>query len=149
MGIEHEAAQLIAAIEQSAVVAILAEFPPPEEIRRRENWMECAPDETKKAPRDLAAREVFISAKIDSYEKSRLNDIRQYNHLRDHGLAALSPYDVCISSGGRPLDALRCALLLKTAHISYNLSVLIRLHLELEEVRALRAGSLSPQLALF
>ncbi|MCW3640620.1 hypothetical protein KXR69_25010 [Ralstonia holmesii] len=149
MSIEQEAAELVAAVDPAAVAAVLADFPPAEDIRIREHWRELDPTLTKKAPRDLAARESFLLAKVASYEASRLASIARYNDLRDRGLAALSPYDICISSSRDPLGALRCALRLKDAHISYDLSILVRLHLELDEVRALRAGSMSPQLALF
>ena len=139
----------MAAGDPAAVAAVLADFPPAEDIRIRERWQELDPNLTKKAPRDLAAREAFLLAKVASYEASRLASIARYNDLRDRGLAALSPYDICISSGNDPLGALRCALRLKDAHISYDLSILVCLHLELDEVRALRVGSMSPQLALF
>lgn len=149
MSIEQEAAELVAAVDQAAVAAVIADFPPAEDIRIREHWRELDPTLTAKAPRDLPAREAFLLAKVANYEKSRLDSITRYNDLRDRGLSALSPYDICISSSRDPVGALRCALRLKDAHISYDLSLLVRLHLELDEVRALRAGSMSPQLALF
>ncbi|WP_316886110.1 hypothetical protein [Ralstonia flatus] len=42
------------------------------------------------------------------------------------------------------LEALRCALDLKTAHISYRLSILVRLALELEDAQGELARTAEP-----
>lgn len=51
--------------------------------------------------------------------------------------------------GNNPLGALRTALRLKDAHISYDLSILVKLTLELEDVKTELAEAEPPQLALF
>jgi len=62
VSIEQEAAELVAAVDPAAVAAVLADFPPAEDITIREHWQELDPTLTTKAPRALAARESFLLA---------------------------------------------------------------------------------------
>lgn len=97
-----------------------------------------------------AALVAAVAAVIAEFPEAELQrDIATYTRYREQGLAALSAYDVCISSGNNPLGALRTALRLKDAHISYDLSILVKLTLELEDVKTELAEAEPPQLALF
>lgn len=149
MNIDQQAAELVAATDPAAVAAVIAAFPSAEEIGIRERWQDLNPHLGERVPKAPAAREAYLLGQIDRYQKSHLAGVSHYNKLRAQGLAALSPYDLCISSGNDPLGALRCALRLKDAHISYDLSILVKLSLELEDVRTELADAEPPQLALF
>lgn len=102
-----------------------------------------------RVPKAPAERAEYLARLIEQYQQALHADIARYHLLRDKGLAALSPQDICISSSGDPLAALRVALRLKHAHISCDLSVLVKLSLELEDTQAALSKSASPQLALF
>ncbi|WP_459203492.1 hypothetical protein ACQVRV_00105 (plasmid) [Ralstonia pseudosolanacearum] len=136
MRIEDEAAALVAAVDPADVAAVIAEYPEAEDVGIRENWFELNPHVSRRVPKAPAARAEYLAKLIEENQDELQDDIARYNELRERGLAALTPYDICISSGNDPLGALRCALDLKDAHISYQLSILVRLALELEDTRA-------------
>lgn len=149
MPIRDEAAALVAATDPADVAAVIAAFPEADQIGLRENWQDLDPHVGRRVPKAPADRAEHLSRLIETYQGELQRDIARYNDLRARGLAALSDYDICISSGGDPLGALRCALRLKDAHVSYALSVLVKLSLELEDTQAALAAAAPPQLALF
>lgn len=146
MRIEERAAELIAAADPAAIAAVIAEFPEAEKVSIRTNWTDIEAYPSHRAPKVLADRAAYLAQKIEQNEAELQRDIGIYTRYREQGTAALSAYDVCISSGNNPLRALRTALSLKHAHISYHLSILVKLALELEDVKA---ELTPPQLALF
>lgn len=141
-----EAAALVAAVDLAAVAAVLAEFPEPEELGMRDDPASIKPH-TKPPPKNPVKRAQYLREQIERRRRNAENDIECYNDLRFRGLAALHACDIIISSGRNPLGALRTALDLKSAHITYELTMLHNLHLELAE--ALREQGLPPQLAIF
>lgn len=149
MCIEQEAAELVAAVAPAAVAAVIAAFPEAEGVGIRANWQDIDPHLGQRVPKAPADRAEYLARKIEQYEAELQRDIAAYTRYREQGLAALSAYDVCISSGNNPLGALRTALRLKDAHISYDLSILVKLSLELEDVQTALAEAEPPQLALF
>lgn len=149
MRIDDEAAALVAAVDPAAVAAVIAAFPEAEKVGIRANWQDIDPHLGQCVPKAPADRAEYLARKIGQYEAELQRDIATYTHYRETGLAALSPYDVCISSGNNPLGALRTALRLKNAHISYDLSILVKLSLALEDVKTELAEAEPPQLALF
>ena len=127
------------ATDPQAVADLVARFPSPESIGGRRFF-----DPTwalEKLPSDHQARIAALTARIAEQEVHIAGDHARYNDLRARGLAALSDYDITISSGGRPLDALHSALQLKTNHLTYGNSALAAMLAELERER--------PQMALF
>ena len=142
--IDDEAAALVAAVAPAAVAALIARYPEAEHVGIRSNWNELDPHSARRVPVAPAARADYLAKLIDSNQAELQRDIARYNDLRVRGLAALSRCDILISSGGRPLEALRCALDLKTAHISYHLSILVRLALELEDAQGELARAVKP-----
>jgi hypothetical protein len=149
MQIDDEAAALVAAVDPAAVAAVIAEFPEAEKVGIRANWQDINPHLGQRTPKAPADRAEYLARKIGQYEVELKRDIVTYARYREQGLAALSAYDVCISSGKDPLGALRTALRLKGAHISYDLSILVKLALELEDVKTELAEAEPPQMALF
>lgn len=149
MRIDDEAAALVAAVDPAAVAAVIAEFPEAEKVGIRANWQDIDPHLGQRVPKVPTDRAEYLARKIEQYEAELQRDIATYTRYREQGLAALSAYDVCISSGNNPLGALRTALRLKDAHISYDLSILVKLSLELEDVKTELAKAEPPQLALF
>lgn len=142
--IDDEAAALVAAVAPAAVAALIARYPEAEHVGIRSNWYELDPHSARRVPVAPAARADYLAKLIDSNQAELQRDIARYNDLRARGLAALCRADILISSGGRPLEALRCALDLKTAHISYHLSILVRLALELEDAQGELASAVKP-----
>lgn len=149
MPIQDEAAALVAAVDPAATAAVIAGFPEAEKIGVRGNWQDLDPHLGQRVPKAPADRAAYLARMIERYQAELQRDIATYNRYRENGLAALSAYDVCISSGRNPLGALRTALRLKDAHISYALSMLVKLSLELEDVKTELAEAEPPQLALF
>lgn len=142
--IDDEAAALVAAVAPAAVAALIARYPEAEHIGIRWNWYDLNPHTARRVPVAPAARAEYLAKLIESNQAELQRDIARYNELRARGLAALYRADILISSGGRPLEALRCALDLKTAHISYRLSILVRLALELEDAQGELARTAEP-----
>lgn len=136
MRIEDEAAALIAAADPAAVAAVVADFPEAEKIGLRDNWLTLNPHLGQRVPKAPAARVKYLAQRIEHMQGALQEDITRYNELRAKAIAALSAYDVCISSGCDPVGALRTALRLKDAHISYDLSLLVKLALDLEDAQA-------------
>lgn len=100
-------------------------------------------------PKDLKERAAYLRSQISSNQKELQGDITRYSEFREHGPAVLSTYDVGIAYGGDVVGALRGSLMLKAAHISCHLSLLVKLALELEEVETEIVKAAPPQLALF
>lgn len=149
MRIDDEAAALVAAVDPAAVAAVIAEFPEAEMVGIRTNWQSLDPHLGQRVPTAPADRAEYLARQIEQYEAALQRDIATYTRYREQGLAALSAYDVCISGGKNPLGALRAALRQKDAHISYDLSILVKLTLALEDVKTELAEAEPPQLALF
>lgn len=149
MSIEQRAAELVAAADPAEVAAVIASFPKGEDIAIRDNWQAINPHFGARVPKAPAARMAYLTERVEQHKKSHLVAIGRYDSLRELGLAALSPYDVCISSGDNPVSALRCALRLTNAHVSYDLTILIQLSDELESLRCEVVAAEPPQLALF
>lgn len=147
--LDEEAAVLVAAIDPADVLAIIEKFPVAEKICIRQNWRDIDPYLAQRVPKVSADRAEYLTRKIEQYETELQRDVAEYARLRENGLAALSVYDLCISSGNDPLSALRTALRLKDAHISYDLSILLKLSLDLDEVQIDLTKAESPQLSLF
>lgn len=140
------AAAAVAAADPAAIAAVLADFPEAEEIGMRSDPASFNPH-TKPPPKDPAKRAQYLREQIEKRRLEVDRDIETYNHLRDKGLAALCDYDINVSSGGNPVGALRTALSLKSAHISYGLTMSHNLRLELAST--LQELGQPPQLALF
>lgn len=135
--LDTRAAQLVAAADPAAVAAVLAEFPEAEDIGMRADPDAFDPHAgRKRAPKDPAQRVQYLRDLIERLRGEVEDDIASYNRYRYHGLAAVSAFDICIASSGRPLQALRTALDLTSAHISYGLTMMRNLHLELARVQA-------------
>ena len=129
-------AELVAAVNPAAVTALLARFPEAKKIGVRDRPEKYNPHSLKAPPKDRERRQGYLVGKIEEYRLDNERDVTQYTKYRDNGLNALSEYDVCISSGDNPLGALKMALSLKTAHISYNLTMMLNLQLELAALNA-------------
>lgn len=99
-------------------------------------------------PQDLDKRlERLTLLRTDAASELERN-LARYADLRANGLAALSDYDILIASQGDALYALRMALQLKVAHISWDLSTLDCIESEMNNAtQALERAR--PQLALF
>lgn len=141
-----EASALVAAVGQAAVAAVIAEFPEAEELGLRRDPASFNPH-CKPPPKDLEMRAHYLREQIASRRPAAEDHIARYNALRARGLAALCSYEIVISSSRNPLGALRMALDLKAAHITYESTMLRNLHIELAQ--ALKDQGLAPQLALF
>lgn len=140
---EVQAAELVAQVSAAEVSALVASFPEPEDIDLRKE----IPTNRKPLPQDLEQRCVSLREEIERCRLTLEKDIERYNDLRRRGLAAVSQYDIVCSSGGDPLNALRTALRLKNAHISYAMTMGHGLQLEL--ANTLKEIGEAPQLALF
>lgn len=135
------------ASDPQAVADLVARFPSPESIGGRRLF-----DPTwalEKLPRDPTARLTAVETRITEQREHNTADHHRYDDLRARGLAALSDYDITISSGGRPLEALHCALQLKTNHITYGHSTLLALESERAALLDAIERNRPPQLALF
>lgn len=137
--IREQAAIKLAAIDPAAIAAVVAQFPPADEIGPRRNWTELTPPHPNRGlPKALPARRDYLASAIVTYKKELESDIKTYDAYREKGPALLLPHEIV---WGNPLDGLRCALQLKHNHITYALSMLILLTLELEDVQAALASA--------
>lgn len=143
--IEVQAAELLAQVDPADVSAVLADYPEPEDIELRAEIPK--PYRKKPMPTDGKLRVVALREEIERCRKTLEVDIERYNELRRRGLDAVTHYDIVISSGGNPTNALRTALRLKQAHISYAMTMGHGLQLEL--AKTLKEIGEAPQLALF
>ncbi len=149
MQLKSKAAGLIAAVDPCDVSKVVSEYPEPEDIRVRERWREVNPHLGKRLPKDAAKRAEYLAEKIQDWKETLGRDVEAYKRYRVEGLRALCAYDVCIASGNNPLAALGMALRLKHAHISYALSALMKLQLELKDAQKQLSDAQTQQLALF
>lgn len=149
MSIDRRAAELVAASDPAEVAAVIAGFPKGEDVGIRENWQDIKPHFGARVPKAPAARLVYLVKLVEQHKKAHLSAISNYDRYRALGLAALSPYDVCISSGDNPVAALRCALRLTNAHISYYLTLLVQVSAELKTLRVEMVAAEPPQFGLF
>ena len=129
-------AELVAAVDPAGLTAVLARFPEAKTIRVRDGHGKYNPHSLRAPPKDQERRQGYLVGKIEEYRLDNERNVAQYTNYRDNGLKALSSYDICISSGGNALGALKMALSLKTAHISYNLTMMLNLQLELAALNA-------------
>lgn len=125
----------IGAVHAKSLAAVLARYPEAEDIGFRSDPDSFNPHK-KALPKDLSARQIYLIKCLDSYRKAVELDICTYNKYRDRGLGALTMYDVCGAASGNALMALNTSLYLKRNHISYGLTMMRKLHLELAATNA-------------
>ncbi len=137
--IREQAAIRLAAIDPAAIAAVVDQFPPAEEIGPRRNWTELTPPHPARGiPKALPARLNYLTNAIQNQQKELERAIRTYSAYREQGPALLLPHEIV---WGDPLRAYRCALDLTHNHITYALSMLILLTLELEDTQAALASA--------
>lgn len=141
--LDTQAAALVAAVRPRDLAALLAKYPEAEEIGLRSDPESYNPHSLKRPPQDPKRRADYLADKIETYRWEVERDIERYNALRDRGFAAVSTYDIVISGSCNALGALKTALDLKTAHISYGLTMMRNLHLELDALNA--ANGIAPK----
>jgi hypothetical protein len=121
--------------DQDAIRALLASYPRGSKIGPREPGTISMPEAfLKKLPRDPKKRLTKIADELASHRKELARDIRQYERLRTQGLAAVSDFDLLMSHDA--VSSCRGALELKSAHISYNRSMIEFLATLLAETEA-------------
>ena len=147
--IEATAAALVAGVDPVALATTVAEFPKAEDITLRTNWQEIDPHLGERVPANGLARRVYLEQRLASVEKALASGIARYNALREFGPGLLSAYDVCIAGSGDALGALKTALCLKVAHISFDQTIAVLLARELDGHPVGRSADESPQLGLF
>lgn len=138
-----EAAALVASVKPRALAALLAKYPEPEDIGFRSDPDHYNPHSIKKPPKDPKRRAEYLAAEIENYRKEVERGIEKYNALRHYGFSALSSWDIVLGGTYDPLGGLRTALDLKNAHISYGLTMMRNLHLELDAFNA--ANGIAPR----
>ena len=126
--------------------SIVAEWPAAEDIGPRTNGaypthvLERLPKTTDELVAELERR-------IEQQASDVAKDRQRYNDMLTRGQAAFSDYDIGIAYG-TAADAVRGGLMLKSAHISYGVSGLLKLRVALAEaVEQLERER--PQLDLF
>ena len=118
----HERVEKIrAAVSPEDEKKVIAKHPlKPEDIGRRnvkENYLDKIPKTKKSAINKL-------NKIISKAQESRRDRIRKYQNLQRDGVGGVSDYDVMISSGERPLQALDGALTLIENQISYDQEII-------------------------
>lgn len=149
MAIETEAQQLRTSADPAAIAAVIAAFPPAEQLPPRTNWLQITDWILTKLPKDLEKREAFLIEKVSEAQREELLTIASHNRIREGGLCAVTDYDICIAGGGNPIQALKTALYLTGNHVTYAKSHLLRFTLLLDDVRSEIQMSRPPQLDLF
>lgn len=145
--LDVEAAALVASVRPRALAALLAKYPEPEDIGFRHDPDQYNPHSLKKPPTDPKRRVEYVQSLIEQYRSGIERDIERYNGLRDKGFLALSAWDIALGGTYDPLWGLRTALELKSAHISYGLTMMRNLHLELDRLNA--ANGIQPKPGYF
>ena len=141
--LDDQAAALVASVKPRALAALQAKYPEPEDIVFRSDPDHYNPHSCKRPPKDPKRRSEYLAAEIETYRRSVERDIERYNALRDRGFSALSSWDIVLGGTYDPLGGLKTALDLKTAHISYGLTMMRNLHLELDALNA--ANGIAPK----
>lgn len=141
------AQDLRSATDPELVAALIRRYPPPDGIGRRQHFDPSWALE--KLPREPGVRLAALEARIAEQQAKNAADASRYDDIRARGLDAMSDYDITISSGGRPLDALHSALTFKTNHITYGNSMMAALEAEHVILRDAIERDRPPQLALF
>lgn len=103
----------------------------------------------EKLPSEPGARLAALEARIAEQQEKNTADAARYDNIRARGLNALSDYDITISSGCCPLDALQFALTLKANHITYGHSMMAALVAEHACLQDALDSGRSPQMSLF
>jgi len=101
----------------------------------------------ERLPKDPALVVEELQRRIEDQRGEVVKERQRYDDIRTRGHAALSNYDIGIAHDDAA-DAVRCALMLKDAHVSYAVSGLLKLRERLEEATATLERE-RPQLALF
>lgn len=149
MSFDSEAAQLRAGADPAALAAVVSLFPPADSLPPRTNWLHLTEYVLRKLPKDLEKREAYLIQKLDGALREETQTVARHDRIRSLGLAEITDYDICISSGGNPVQALRTALYLTANHVTYAKSFVMRFTLLLDEVRSDIEMSRPPQLDLF
>ena len=136
--LDVQAAALVASVKPRALAALLAKYPEAEDIGFRRDPDHYDPHSLKKPPKDPKRRIEYVEGLIEQYRREVERDIERYNALRDRGFSELSAWDIVLGGTYDPLGGLKTALELKSAHISYGLTMMRNLHLELDRLNAAR-----------
>lgn len=127
--LDARAAAAVAAVSRAAVAAVLAEFPEADELGLREDLGAFQPHR-RPPPKGLDKRAQYLREQIERWRHDLSGSVERYNELRANGLAALTAYDIVLCGA---LPAYRSALELRSAHITYSLTMLHKLRIELAE----------------
>jgi hypothetical protein len=142
-----QTAQEIRQLVPSALVdSLLMRFPDGREIPKRAVFDPV--HAISSIPQDLDKRLARLAGLREQAALELERDLARYADFRTNGLSALSDYDILIAAQGDALYALRTALQLKVAHISWDLSCLDTIDTEITNA-AEALESARPQLALF
>ena len=101
----------------------------------------------ERLPKDPAEVVEELQRRIEDQRGEVVKQRQRYDDVRNRGQAAMSDYDLGIAHSDAA-DAVRCALILKYAHVSNAVSGLLKLREALEEATATLERE-RPQLALF
>lgn len=149
MSLQEEAAALQAAVCPEALAALVASYPAAEAITIRSNWQAIDPHFGEKVPKDRRQRVAYLAEREAQSRGDYNRGIARYNDLRTRGPDALSDYDVEISGSRDPMGAVRSALRLTVAHISFDLTMALRLGRELVQLEDELAAEDAMQFCLF
>lgn len=140
---EQEVAARRAAFTADDLAQLAAVWPPSEKIAPRGAGFEPAHYVFDRLPKDEARRIAVLQDRLASAEAELRADRERYDDIRTRGAAALSDYDIGIASTSAA-EAVRCALMLKTAHVSFQLSCALALETAIDDATENRS-----QLLLF
>lgn len=141
--LDVRAAAAVAAVSRAAVAAVLAEFPGADELGLREGPETFKPRRSP-PPKEPGKRAQYLREQIEKWRHDLSRSVERYNELRANGLAALPANDIELCGA---LPAYRSALEVKSAQITYSLTMVHSLRIELAET--LRELGEPPQLILF
>jgi hypothetical protein len=126
--------------DHQAIATLLGRYPAGRDIAPREPGSVSSPDALlANLPRDPKKRRTQLKRQLTSYCESLRADIEQYDQIRHDGLKAISDSDLLIAYSGDALNACRCSIELKAAHISYDRSMIEALEIALETTPAQQA----------
>lgn len=129
-----QATALVASVKPRALAALLAKYPEAEDIGFRSHPDDYNPHSLKKPPKDPKRQIEYVENLLEQYRREVERHIELYNGLRDRGFTELSSCDIVLGGTNDPLGGLKTALDLKYAHISYGLTMMRNLHLELDRL---------------
>lgn len=140
---EQEVAERRAAFTADDLAQLAADWPPSEQIAPRGASFDPAPYVFDKLPKDEDRRIAALQDRLASTETELREDRKRYDDIRTRGAAAMSDYDIGIAHS-TAADAVRCALMLKDAHVSFQLSCALALEAAIDDATENRS-----QLLLF